>query len=121
MCDDLDDAIDTQVELGTSVPKEILMLFKSTLRALRSQSKRLEAHIIESDKRQTAMAEDIKDLKKSFDEYRLDAVKYRLAVELFKFLFGSTKRAILTLVWVGVIFGLVNLKDILTLLIGTIS
>jgi len=45
-----------------------------------------------------------------------DAGKYRLLVDIWRTLFGSTKKTITTFIIVGVIIGLVNMKDVLELL-----
>jgi len=44
-----------------------------------------------------------------------DAGRYRLLVDIWRALFGSTKKTITTFVIVGVIIGLINMKDVLEL------
>lgn len=45
-----------------------------------------------------------------------DADRYRLLVDIWRALFGSTKKTILTFLIIGVIIGFVNIKDVIELL-----
>lgn len=117
MCEDLDRAMEIQTELGgADTTKGAIMLFKAAATSMNKLSKKVDAHVKESDKWRSELVKEIKELKESFEEYKTDATKYRLIVEIFKALFGSTKRSILTLVWLGVLMGLVHFKDVVELL-----
>lgn len=117
MCEDLDRAMEIQTELGgADTTKGAIMLFKAAATSMNKLSKKVDAHVKESDKWRSEVVKEIKELKEAFEEYRMDATKYRLIVEVFKALFGTPKRSILTLVWFAVIIGLVHLKDVIELL-----
>ena len=116
MCEDLEKAIEIQQELGVETTKGASLLFKAAVSSMNKMSRVMKEHIEDADKRWSALAQDIKDLKNSFEEYKTDATKYRLIVELIKALFGTAKRSILTLVWFAVLVGVVHLKDIIELL-----
>lgn len=116
MCDELQKAIELQSEYNVDTTKGATLLAKAALRSMIKQNENFIKHCEESDRRWGVLAQDIKDLKASFEEYKMDATKYRLIVELTKALFGTTKRSILTLVWFAVLVGVVHLKDIIDLL-----
>lgn len=116
MCDELQKAIELQSEYNVDTTKGATLLAKATLRSMVKMNENFIKHCGESDRRWGVLAQDIKDLKASFEEYKMDATKYRLIVELIKALFGTTKRSILTLVWFAVLVGVVHLKDIIELL-----
>lgn len=117
MCKDLDAALEMQKELGgADTTKGAIMLFKAAAKSMNKLSEKIETHIKEADERWTTVDNKLETLQKSFDEYMTDATKYRLIVEIFKALFGTAKRSILTLCWLAVILGLAHLKDIIELL-----
>ena len=116
MCDELAKALELQEEYKVETTKGATLLAKAALRSMVKMNENFIKHCEEADKRWDALAQDIKDIKNSFEEYKMDATKYRLIVELIKALFGTTKRSILTLVWFAVLVGVVHLKDIIELL-----
>ena len=117
MCKDLDVAMEVQKELGgADTTKGAIMLFKAAAKSMNKLSEKMDAHITEADNRWKLVDEKLEHLQKSFDEYRTDAAKYRLIVELIKALFGTTKRSLVTLMWFGGVFGLLHFKDILDIL-----
>lgn len=117
MCKDLDTAMELQTELGgADTTKGAIMLFKAAAKSMNKLSEKMEAHIKDADARWEAVDVKLENLQKSFDEYKTDAAKYRLIVELIKALFGTTKRSIVTLVWFGVLFGIFHLRDLLEVL-----
>lgn len=116
MCDDLVNAIETHEALGTTMDKGAMMLMKAAAKSISKVSKAMNEHIKESEEKLNHISDEVRSLRKSFDDYKMDATKYRLIVEVFKALFGSAKRSIMTLVYVGVLFGLVNMKDVIELL-----
>ena len=116
MCEDLEKALEMQQELGIETTKGAILLFKAVVSSIHKMNHAMKEYVEGTDKRLTALAQDIKYLKDSFEEYKTDATKYRLIVELIKALFGTTKRSILTLVWFAVLVGVVHLKDIIDLL-----
>ena len=116
MCEDLEKALEMQQELGIETTKGAILLFKAVVSSIHKMNRAMKEYVVGTDKRLTELAQDIKYLKDSFEEYKMDATKYRLIVELIKALFGTTKRSILTLVWFAVLVGVVHLKDIIDLL-----
>lgn len=117
MCEDLKAALELQKELGNvDTTKGAIMLFKAVATSMAKMNSAWNAHIKDSDQRLNSMAQDIKDLKVAFEEYKTDAAKYRLIVEIFKALFGTTKRSIMTLIYFAFIMGAIHLKDILPIL-----
>ena len=117
MCEDLDRAMELQTELGgADTTKGAIMLFKAAAKSMNKLSKKMDAHIHEADNRWKQVDEKLETLQKSLDEYTQDAAKYRLIVELFKALFGTTKRSIVTLMWFGAIFGVFHIKDMVEVL-----
>lgn len=116
MCKDLETAMEIQKELGGDTTKGAVLLFKAAAKSMNKLSEKMEAHIKEADARWETVEAKLENLQKSFDEYKTDATKYRLIVELIKALFGTTKRSIVTLVWFGVLFGVFHLRDLLEVL-----
>lgn len=117
MCEELKAALELQKELGNvDTTKGAIMLFKAVSTSMAKMNSAWNTHIKDSDQRLNSMAQDIKDLKAAFEEYKTDAAKYRLIVEIFKALFGTTKRSIMTLIYFAFIMGAIHLKDILPIL-----
>lgn len=117
MCEELKTALELQKELGTAdTTKGAIMLFKAAANSMTKMSAVMKEHIEEADKKWDKLASDIQDLKASFEEYKTDAAKYRLIVEIFKALFGTTKKSIITLIYFAFIMGAIHLKDILPIL-----
>lgn len=116
MCEDLEKALEMQQELGVETTKGAILLFKAAVISMNKMSRIMKEHIEDADKRWSALAQDIQDLKASFEEYKTDAAKYRLIVEIFKALFGTTKRSIMTMIYFAFIMGAIHLKDILPIL-----
>lgn len=116
MCKDLEAAMEIQKELGGDTTKGAVLLFKAAAKSMEKITHKMDDHIKEADKRWKTVETKLENLQKSFNDYMTDATKYRLIVEVFKALFGTTKRSVLTLVWFAVIMGLVHIKDILELL-----
>lgn len=117
MCEELKAALELQKELGNvDTTKGAIMLFKAAANSMTKMSAVMKEHIEEAGRKWDKLAADIQDLKASFEEYKTDATKYRLIVELVKALFGTARRSVLTLVWFAVLVGVVHLKDIIDLL-----
>lgn len=117
MCEELKTALELQKELGTAdTTKGAIMLFKAAANSMTKMSAVMKEHIEEADKKWDKLASDIQDLKAAFEEYKTDAAKYRLIVEIFKALFGTTKKSIMTLIYFAFIMGAIHLKDILPIL-----
>ena len=117
MCEELKAAIKKKKELGNvDTTKGAIMLFKAAANSMAKMSAAMKEHIEEAGKKWDKLAADIQDLKASFEEYKTDATKYRLIVEIFKALFGTTKRSIMTLIYFAFIMGAIHLKDILPIL-----
>lgn len=117
MCEDLKNALELQKELGnTDTTKGAIMLFKAAASSMAKMSNAIKEHIDEADEKWESVAQDLKELKKSFEEYKTDAAKYRLIVEIFKALFGTTRKSIITLIYFAFIMGAIHIKDIVPLL-----
>lgn len=116
MCDDLENVLEIQEQTGTDASKGALALFRTTAKTIKKVVDKFEKHVATSEQKLSEMAGDIKELRTAFDDYKVDAVKYRLVIDVFKALFGTTKKAVLTLVYMAVILGLANIKDIIELL-----
>jgi phage-related protein len=117
MCEDLKAALELQRELGTAdTTKGAVMLFKAAATSMSKMSAAMTEHIKEADAKWEGIKQEIRELKESFEEYKTDAAKYRLIVEIFKALFGTTKRSIITLLYFAFIMGAIHIKDILPFL-----
>lgn len=116
MCEDLEKALEMQQELGIETTKGAILLFKAVVSSIHKMNRAMKEYVEGTDKRLTELAQDIKYLKDSFEEYKTDATKYRLIVELIKALFGTTKRSIMTMIYFAFIMGAIHLKDILPIL-----
>ena len=117
MCEELRAALELQKELGnTDTTKGAIMLFKAAANSMAKMSHAIKEHIEEADEKWDKVAQDLKELKQSFEEYKTDAAKYRLIVEIFKALFGTTKKSIITLIYFAFIMGAIHIKDIIPLL-----
>lgn len=127
MCDDLQTAIHTQEELGTDTTKGAMMLIKAAAASIKKSNNALEKHIADSDVKLTKIEQKVDsqltkidqkvdDLARAFEDYKMDATKYQLIVEVCRALFGSVKQTIITFVIFSVIMGLVNMSEIIELL-----
>lgn len=122
MCGSLESAIEAQEEVGGAT-KGAIMLAKNAVKDIKKLSEKIDSNVEFNKKefellnrRHETLASEMKEVKEAINSVRgyvEDASKYRLVSEIFKALFGSTKKTVCTLVFVSVIFGLVNLKDIL--------
>lgn len=116
MCDELQKAIEMQTEYDVDTTKGATLLAKAAVKSMRAMNENFIKHCEDSERKWGLLAQDIKDLKASFEEYKTDATKYRLIVEIFKALFGTTKRSILTMCWLVVILGMAHIKDLIDIL-----
>lgn len=116
MCDDLTKAMEISKEYGGKIPKGVEVLFKAAAQSVDKMNNTVKKYMSGVDERLDRMENDIRALTASFEEYKTDATKYRLIVELAKAMFGTTRRAVMTLVWFAVFVGLVHIKDVIELL-----
>lgn len=127
MCDELAKAIEMQTEYKVDTTKGATLLAKAAVKSMmkmnenflkhqKEENERFVKHQQEADARWNVIEAKLENLQRSFDEYRTDATKYRLIVELVKALFGTTKRSIVTLMWFGAILGMFHLKDMIEVL-----
>ena len=127
MCNELAKAIEMQAEYKVDTTKGATLLAKAAVKSMmkmnenflkyqKEENDRFVKHQQEADARWNVIETKLENLQRSFDEYRTDATKYRLIVELVKALFGTTKRSIVTLMWVGAILGMFHLKDMVEVL-----
>ena len=116
MCDDLENAMQLQETAGLDMTKGAKMAFLATAKSLRKLSQQFKEHI-EADKQRTQdILDKITGLADKIAKDREDATRYRLVIDVFKALFGTTQKTILTLIYLTVILGLTNIKDIIELL-----
>lgn len=59
-------------------------------------------------------------LIKSVQSSQEDADRYRLLVDIWRALFGSVKKTVLTFVIFGIIIGIINIKDVVDLIRGLV-
>lgn len=116
MCDELQKAIELQSEYNVDTTKGATLLAKATLRSMKKMNEMFVEHQKEAEERWKAIDGRLENLQRSFDDYKTDATKYRLIVEIFKALFGTAKRSILTMCWLVVILGMVHIKDLIDIL-----
>lgn len=113
MCNELEQAIEMQEQLGTDTTKGAMMLMKAAAKSITKLSAQLKEHIAE-DKRNTAqIITELQSVRQTLQQYQTDATKWQLIVMLCNHLFGTPKQCIITLIYITVIFGLANIKDII--------
>ena len=122
MCEELERAIDISESLGKKLPKQLGIFAKGTLAALKKQDsdiKALSAQVQKNhetrDKKLDTLTKEMKEVKTTLKTFQADAVKWRLVIDVFQFLFGDVKRSFLTLIWVSVIFGGLHLTELIEL------
>lgn len=122
MCDDLNTILKAQT-IKVKTPAWAVTMMEAAVASMKKTNERLAKHIEESDTRWSNVDARIQGLEDKIArlttviEGKLeDATKYRLVVEVFKALFGDTKKSIRTLLYIGIIFGLVNFKDVLEII-----
>lgn len=119
MCDDLEQAIELQEEIGSDTTKGAMMLLKAAAKSIARVSTQLKAHI-EEDKKNTEVLADrmatleatVREFKLAFEKYQTDAVKWQVVVGLLNWLFGSAKRTFVTILAFGIVFGVIHIKDV---------
>ena len=119
MCDDLEQAIELQEEIGSDTTKGAMMLLKAAAKSIARVSTQLKAHI-EEDKKNTEMLAGrmatleatVREFKVAFEKYQTDAVKWQVVVGLLNWLFGSAKRTFVTILTFGIVFGVIHIKDV---------
>ena len=116
MCDDLENAMQLQETAGLNMTKGAKMAFLATAKSLRKLSQQFKEHIDAEKQRTQDILDKITGLSDKIDKDREDATRYRLVIDVFKALFGTTQKTILTLIYLTVILGLTNIKDIIELL-----
>lgn len=120
MCEELERAIEIQESLGKKLPKQMGVFVKGTLAALKKQDADIKALATlvkknheERDQKLQTITDDIKDMKEDMSAFRADATKWQLIIGVAERLFGDTKRSLITLIYIGVLFGLVHISDII--------
>lgn len=119
MCDDLEQAIELQEEIGSDTTKGAMMLLKAAAKSIARVSTQLKAHI-EEDKKNTEMLAGrmatleatVREFKVAFEKYQTDAVKWQVVVGLLNWLFGSAKRTFVTVLTFGIVFGVIHINDV---------
>lgn len=86
------------------------------MRSIRHLSDQFKTHIVADNKWRTEIDSKVDELLAKFDSMKSDAEKGRAAAIVLNALFGNVRRAIMTLLFVAVILGLTNIKDIMELL-----
>lgn len=117
MCEDLENKIEEISENSSSdLSKDAKKLFRATMRSIRNLSEQFKAHIVADNKWRNEIDSKVDELLAKFDSMKSDAEKGRAAAIVLNALFGNARRAIMTLLFVAVILGLTNIKDIMELL-----
>lgn len=123
MCEELENALETQEVLGAEMTKGASLAFKAAIKSMRKQGEEMKhmaqdfkRHVEESEQKLHDLAEDVKSIKSSVESFQADATKWQLILQILKALFGDTKRCVLTTVWVALILGAVHFSEIIELL-----
>lgn len=119
MCNDLNNAMELQEQLGSDTTKGAIMLFKAAAKSMNKLSDQIKEHIAESDRRDAqinARLDKIDDRLERIEKKSEDATKWQLVVQIFKALFGDMKHCIMTTVWFGLILGAVHFSEFIELL-----
>lgn len=117
MCEELEEKLDKIADNAQSdLTKDARQLFRATMRSIRHLSDQFKAHIVADNKWRTEIDSKVDELLAKFDSMKSDAEKGRAAAIVLNALFGNARRAIMTLLFVAVILGLTNIKDIMELL-----
>lgn len=123
MCEELENALETQEVLGAEMTKGASLAFKAAIKSMRKQGEEMKKmaqefkrHVDESEQKLHDLAEDVKAIKTSVQSFQADATKWQLIIQLANALFGNMKRCIMTTVWVALILGAVHFSEIIDLL-----
>lgn len=117
MCDDLEEKLNDVVDNEQSdLTKDAKKLFRATMRSIKDLSNQFKEHIAADTKWRTEINSKVDELLTKFDSMKSDAEKGRAAAIVLNALFGNARRAIMTLLFVAVVLGLTNIKDIIELL-----
>lgn len=122
MCTDLEQKLEEISENEKSdLTKDAKKLFRATMKAFQKFSNQFKEHIDSDNKWKEEINAKIQEVIVKFDAMKADAETGRAATIVLKALFGTPKRAVMTLIYVVVILGLANIKDIKDLLTILIS
>lgn len=117
MCNDLEEKLNDVVDNEQSdLTKDAKKLFRATMRSIKDLSNQFKEHIVADTKWRAEINTKVDELLAKFDTMKSDAEKGRAAAIVLNALFGNARRAIMTLLFVAVILGLTNIKDIIELL-----
>lgn len=117
MCNDLEEKLNDVVDNEQSdLTKDAKKLFRATMRSIKDLSNQFKEHIVADNKWRSEINTKVDELLAKFDSMKSDAEKGRAAAIVLNALFGNPRRAIMTLLFVAVILGLTNIKDIMELL-----
>lgn len=117
MCEELEEKLDKIADNAQSdLTKDARQLFRATMRSIKHLSEQFKTHIVADNKWRTEIDSKVDELLAKFDSMKSDAEKGRAAAIVLNALFGNARRAIMTLLFVAVILGLTNIKDIMELL-----
>lgn len=117
MCNDLEEKLNDVVDNEQSdLTKDAKKLFRATMRSIKDLSNQFKEHIAADTKWRAEINTKVDELLAKFDTMKSDAEKGRAAAIVLNALFGNARRAIMTLLFVAVVLGLTNIKDIMELL-----
>lgn len=116
MCNELEQAIEMQEQLGTDTTKGAMMLMKAAAKSITKLSAQLKEHIVKDEQNTAQIIAELQSLRESLQQYQQDATKWQVIVMLCQRLFGNTRRCIITLVYISIVFGLANFSDIVEML-----
>lgn len=84
--------------------------------SLRKRIDSIESDVSDIKTEQAVQGGKLDMLIKEVRAAQNDADRYRLLVDIWRALFGSVKKTVLTFLIVGIIIGFVNIRDVLDLL-----
>ena len=124
MCDDLNNAMELQEQLGSDTTKGAVMLFRAAAKSMNKLSSQVKEHIAEADRRDVqinARLDKIDERLERIEKKSEDATKWQLIVQICQALFGDIKRCVLTTVWFALILGAVHFSEIIELMKAFVS
>lgn len=124
MCDDLNNALELQEQLGSDTTKGAVMLFRAAVKSMNKLSRQMKDHIEEADKRDekiNARLDKIDERLERIEKKSEDATKWQLVVQICQALFGDVKHCVLTTVWFALILGAVHFSEVIELIKAFVS
>ena len=103
------------VDLAEAQAKDYMQM-KARLDNIEADVSVLKTDVASIKTEQAVQGNKLDMLIKAVQSNQEDANRYRLLVDIWRALFGSTKKTVLTFLIFGIIVGFVNIKDVIELL-----